>query len=42
MNKFNKLLTNDEEQKQYLLKVISASAHAKKYSKSVKKSQLFD
>ena len=34
MQKFNKLLTNDEEQKQYLLTVIAA--HRKKYSKNVK------
>ena len=40
MSKFNKLITNDEEQKQYLLKVISA--HRQKYTKTVKKSQLFD
>ena len=40
MHKFNKLITNDEEQKQYLLTVIAA--HRKKYSKSVKKTELFN
>ena len=40
MQKFNKLITNDEEQKQYLLTVIAA--HRKKYSKKVKKTELFD
>ena len=34
MSKFNKLITNDEEQKQYLLRVISA--HRQKYTTTVK------
>ena len=39
MTEFNKILTNDEDQKQYMLTIIAA--HRQKYSKSVKKSELF-
>ena len=40
IQKFNKLITNDEDQKQYLLMVIAA--HRKKCSKKVKKTELFN